>query len=383
MWDVKGSLIQVEIAPDLAQRYSSKGFFGGSNNDGKFLLDAFAGMRGRLQAEDIVVPTIACRDDSSLGNGEFIVYVGSEYCKSSICEAEIVDVIEYCVRNLQMESISKDTIHECIRAANESISQRRYRDGLRYFDKAYFWSNLLEGCEEEVVDTILQIGRILVQNNDIYHARLCAGRAKFVTAQSYFYNPYLKCASDEFSGLLDVIEKDFSAADEAYTSAFNRIANVPEANLLKIGVLAANLQVLPLCGNYVKANQAAQLLIDVLSESGCTNLMPMYKLKNYIADCAIERLGAENAQLRQDVQLLAGKYTEAMEKLRFREQFKSAILVLLKWGILNLPALSGSLTLDSDRGHCTKFNIYNNINNINQGEGNQISFEVRNNYGAG
>ena len=369
MWDVKGALIQVEIGEGLVQRYSSRGFFGASNNDGKLLLDMFSEVRERLQTENIIVPQINCRDDSSLGREEFVVYVGAEFCRSNIQKNEIADVIEFFVRRFQMESASKDTIHRYISMANEYISQRRYTDGLRYLSTAYYWSSLLEGCEEEAADTILQIGRILIQNNDIFHAQLCAQCADFITSLPHFYNPYLKCASDEFSGFLHMIEKDFQAAEQAYTSAFNRIANVPEANLLKIGVLSADLQALQLCGDYVKANQAAQILLDVLGQSGCPDLTFMYRFKNYIANCAIERLGAENAQLKEDARLLATEYNEVMAKLRFREQFKGVVLILLKWGMLNLPALSGSLTSHANQGTCTR------MTNINVGNNNTISIE--------
>lgn len=367
MWNTKGDLIQVEIGAGLVQRYSSKGFFGTSNNDGKQLLNVFSAMRERLKEENIIVPQIQCRDDNSLGRDEFVVYVGAEFYRSNIRENEIADVIEFFVRRYQMESASKDTIHKYIFTANEYISQQRYADGLRYLDTAYFWSNLLEGCDEEAVDTILQIGRILIQNHDMFHAQLCAQRADFITSQPHFYNPYLKCASDEFSGSIYMINKDFSAADQAYTSAFNKIANVAEANLLKIGVLAANLQALQFCEDYVKANQITQILIDVLAQSGCPDLMPMYKFKNHIANCAIERLGAENAQLRRDKQLLIEKYNEVMEKLRFREQFKGVVIKILQCAICILPALSGSLTTHTSQEPCTR------IYNFNIGKNNQIS----------
>lgn len=369
MWDVRGALIQVEIGEGVLQRYSSRGFFGTSNNDCKLLLDAFTEVRERLQAENIIVPYVHCKDDNSLGRDEFIVYVGAEFIRSNIQKNEIADVIEFFIRRFQMESASKDAVHKYIFTANEYISQRRYADGLRHLSTAYYWSNLLEGCEEEAADIILQIGRILVQNNDIYHAQLCAQRADFITSLPHFYNPYLKCASDEFFGFLHMIKKDFLVADQAYTSAFNKIANVPEANLLKIGVLSANLQALQLCGDYVKANQAAQILIDVLVQSGCPDLMPMYRFKNYIANFAIEQLGAENAQLKEDMRLFAAKYNEAMEKLRFCEQFKDVAIVLLKWGIFNLPALSGSLTSNASQEPCTR------MTNINLGKNNNISIE--------
>lgn len=370
MWDVKGALIQVEIGAGLVQQYSSKGFLGINNNDGKLLLNEFTAVRKKLQQENIFVPQIQCRDDNSLGKQEFIVYVGAEYFRTNIQESNIRDVIEFFVRRFQMDCASKDTIHEYISTANEYISQRRYADGLRSLSTAYFWSNLLEGCEEEISDTILQIGRILIQNNDIYHAQLCAQRADYITSMPNFYNPYLKCASDEFFGFLHMIEEDFQAADQAYTSAFNRIVNVPDANLLKISILSADLQALQLYGNYVKANQAAQLLIEVLGQSGCPDLMPLCQLKSDIADCAIKQLETRNAQLSQDIQTLTAKYNEAMKKLNFTEQFMDVTLEFLKWGILNLPTLTGSLTALTGQGSGIK------TNNINVGINNQISVEV-------
>lgn len=367
MWDVKGGLIQVEIGAGLVQRYSSKGFLGGSRDDGKLLLDMFSAVRERLQEENIFVPHIQCRDDNSLGREEFVVYAGAEFYKSNIQEAAIADVIEFFARRYQLESPSKDSIHQFICTANGHISQQRYADGLRYLSTAYFWSNLLEGCEEETVDIILQIGRILLQNQDMYHARLCAQRADFIASLPNFYNPYLKCASDEFSGSIYMLSGDFPAADQAYTTAFNKIANVAEANLLKIGILSANLQALRFCGNYTKANQAAQILIDVLAQSGCPDLEPMYVLKSHIADCAINQLRAENAQLEREVQLTNEKYNRAMERLRFCEQLKDVAVSLIQWAFYNLPVLTGSLTTQNNIAPCTR------INNYNIGTSNQIS----------
>ncbi len=368
MWDVKGALIQVEIGAGLVHRYSSKGFFGTRNNDGKLLLDVYTDVREKLRAENIVVPQIQCRDDNSLGKDEFTVYVGSEFYSTNIRENEIADVIEFLVRRVQVKFASKDSIHKHILAANEHLSHQRYMDGLKCLSTAYYWSNFLEGCEEEAADTILQIGRILIQNNDVYHAELCAQRAAFISSQSSFYNPYLKCAADEFAGFLYMIKGDLPAADRAYTSAFNKIANVPEANLLKIGVLAAELQTLLSCKNYVKANQAAQILLDVLDQSGCTDLTPIYEMKSYIDNCAIEQQSRETARLRMEARMVDAKYNEAMNKLRFREQLKGTILVLLELGVRLLPVLSGSLTSSAaSQKPCTR------MVNITVGNFNQIS----------
>lgn len=372
MWDVRGGLIQVEIGTGLVQRYSSKGFLGGSKDDGKLLLDMFSAVRERLQEENIFVPYIQCRDDNSLGKEEFVVYAGAEFYKSNIQEAAIADVIEFFARRYQLESPSKDSIHKFICTANEHISQQRYADGLKYLNTAYFWSNLLEGCEEEAVDIILQIGRILLQNQDMYNARLCARRADFITSLPNFYNPYLKCASDEFSGSLYMLSRDFPAANQAYTSAFKKIANVAEANLLKIGVLLADLQALQLCENYAKANHTAQILIDVLTQSGCSNLEPLYILKSHIANCAINQMEAENAQLKREVQLANEKYYEAMEQLRFCEQLKDIAISLIQWAFCNLPVLTGSLTTHNSKAPCTR------INNYNVGASNKISVTVTN-----
>lgn len=270
-----------------------------------------------------------------------------------------------------MDSASKDTIHTYISMANNCISQRKYTDGLRYLNTAYYWSYLLEDCEEEEADVIVQIGRILVQSNHLHQAQLCAKRADFITSSQSFCNPYLKSASDEFSGFLHMVEENFPDADQAYTSAFSQITHLSDANLLKIGILAADIQALQLYGNYVKANQTVQLLIDILAQSGCTNLIPMYQFKDYIANCAIERLKAENNYLGEQVQLLTAKYNEVMEKLRFSEQFKGIIIGFLKWGALNLPAIAGSLTASSGgNGPCTK------INNINIGISNDITMQI-------
>lgn len=365
----------MEIGAGLVQRYSSKGFLGGSKDDGKLLLDMFSAVRERLQEENIFVPFIQCRDDKSLGREEFVVYAGAEFCKSNIQEATIADVIEFFAKRYQLESPSKDSIHKFICTANEHISQQRYADGLRYLNTAYYWSNLLEGCAEEAVDVILQIGRILLQNQDMYHAQLCARRADFITSQPNFYNPYLKCASDEFSGSLYMLNRDFLAADQAYTSAFSKIANVVEANLLKIGVLSANLQALQLCKNYVKANQTAQILIDVLAQSGCTNLEPLYILKNHIANCAINQMEAENAKLREEAQLATAKYDEAMERLRFCEQFKDVAISLIQWAFCNLPVLTGSFTTHNSKAPCTRINNFN-VGNVRKK--NNISVTVTN-----
>lgn len=367
MWDVNGALIQVEIGAGLVQRYSSKGFFGTSNNDGKLLLDMWTDVRERLQAENIVVPPIQCRDDNSLGKDEFVVYVGSEFYGTSIKENKITDVLEFLVRRVQMESASKDSIHEYILTANEHLSQRRYTDGLRCLSTAYYWSNLLADCAEEAADTILQIGRVLAQNNDIYHAELCARRADVISSQPSFYNPYLKCAVDEFAGFLYVVKGNLPAADQAYTSAFNKIANVPGANLLKIGVLAAELRTLLSCENFVRANQAAQILIEVLTQSGCQDLTPVYVMKSYIDNRAIEQQTKGIAQLREEARIADAKYNEAMAKLKFREQFKGAVLMLLKIGVQVLPAIFGSLTSSAGQAPCTQMvNVNVNIGYLNQ-----------------
>lgn len=318
------------------------------------------------------MPRIQCRDDNSLGKEEFVVYAGAEFYKSNIQEAAIADVIEFFVRRYQLESPSKDIIHKFICTGNELISQQRYADGLKYLNTAYFWSNLLEGCEEEAVDIILQIGRILFQNQDMYNARLCAQRADFITSLSNFYNPYLKSASEEFSGSLYMQSKDFPAADQAYTSAFNKIANVTEANLLKIGILSADLQALQSCENYAKANQVAQILIDVLTQSGCPDLEPLYKLKNRIANCAISQMGAENAQLEKEAKSANKKYDNAMKQLEFRAKCKDAAIFLIKIGTNILPVLIGSLTTNNNQKPCTK------IYNCNIGVNNKISVNVTN-----
>lgn len=373
MWDAKGSIIQVEIGSGVVDHYSSKGFLGGSKYDAKFLIDEFKAVRQRLQNENIYVPYIQSRDNDNLGKHEFVVYAAFEFYRTNIQESNVGNVIEFFARRYQMNSPSKDTIHAYISMANDCISQRKYTDGLRYLNTAYFWSNLLEDCDEEAADTIIQIGRILVQSNHLSQAQLCAMRADFITSSQSFYNPYLKSASDEFSGFLHMVEENFPSADQSYTSAFNQIAQLSDANLLKIGILAANIQALQLYGNYVKANQAAQLLIDVLAQSGCTNLIPMYQFKDFIANCAIERLKTENNYLREQVQLLTAKYNEVMKKLRFSEQFSGIIVGFLQWGALNLPAISGSLTAPSGgNGPCTK------INNINIGVSNEISMQITN-----
>ena len=365
MWDVKSNLIQVEIGEGLVQRYSSRGFWGSSNDDGKLLLDIISDMRERLQKENIIVPTIRCRDDSSLGREEFVVYAGAEFYKSNIQKNEIADVIEFFLRRYQLESPSKDIIHECICAANEHISQQRYADGLRYLNTAYYWSDLLQDCEEEEADIILQIGRILLQNQDMQHALLCAQRADFIVSQPSFYNPYLKCASEEFFGSLCMLNKDFQTADQAYFSAFSRIVNVAEANLLKIGVLSADLQALQLCADYVKANQVTEILIDVLAQSGSTDLLPLYILKSYIANCAINQLREENAQLRKEVQLVNEKYNEALNQMRFRVQLKDAAITMTKWTVCNLPVLTGSLMTETGKEPRTKI-INNSIGTNNK-----------------
>lgn len=369
MWDVTGSLIQVEVGAGVVQRYSSKGLFGASRGDGKLLLGMFTDVREKLGADGIVLPYIQCRDDSSLERDAFTVYVGSEFFSTSMKEHELTDVIELLVRRVQIDSASKDSVRQYILSANEHLSQRRYMDGLKCLNTAYYWSNLLEGCEEESVDTILQIGRVLVQNNDLFHAELCAQRAGAISSQPSFYDPYLKCAADEFAGAIYMVKGDLPAADRAYTSALSKIANVPEANLLKIGILAAELQALLSCQNYVKANWAAQMLIDVLGQSGCPDLMPIYEMKSFIGDRAIEQQHMENARLRETVQTISAKYNETMEKLRFREQLKGVGLVLLELGFRLLPVVFGSLTSFSGQKPCTK------MVNINVGNFNRISIQ--------
>ena len=92
MWDVTGSLIQVEVGAGVVQRYSSKGLFGASRGDGKLLLGMFTDVREKLGADGIVLPYIQCRDDSSLERDAFTVYVGSEFFSTSMKEHDHMDI---------------------------------------------------------------------------------------------------------------------------------------------------------------------------------------------------------------------------------------------------------------------------------------------------
>lgn len=341
MWDVTGNLIQVEISSDLANRYTpQRRFFGPGVQDGQLLLDEIENLRSRLQVEGIYVPPFHCRDNNDLPNGGFIVYVGSVFFQSNVQQNSISEVAEYLLRRMQTENVSKDGIYQEIQLANENLLQMKYRDALNHLNISYYWAHLINDCEEEAVDSILQIGRILTQNNDFEHAWLCAQRADCIASSPGFFNPYLRCASAEFAGFVCLLTGNFAGADNAYSFAAASIANVPGSSLLKIDILLADLQALIFQNNFIKANQVAQALLDVLEQSKCPNILPVYQLKSSLADCAIHQL--KNA--KDDLEI---KYNDALKKLEIFEGCKGVLIAVSKFfidGVMRaIPYLVGTL----------------------------------------
>jgi tetratricopeptide (TPR) repeat protein len=309
MWNVDGELIQVEVGSNVVKAFTQsdrRGLFGkimGQNPppEGQLLVEYTKKFREQLSKENIYLPTIHFTDSSDIGINNFKVYVGIEYYIGDITKENLFDVISYLIGRYQIEDTSCDSIKRILDEGVEKILAKNFQDAVLDFAKVYYWSSLVNGCEQELVKATLNIGGINLINNRIDGAEEAAKRACVIVSKDYFQNPYLRYFSYNFSANILAMQNKISEAAKYYNIAYQNIKMTRDIYYCT-NVLFSMASMKLLLKSYKEAAEILDAIVESIKDDdsfGKGILIELYEFRSFVSNLTVASLENKYLELQE------------------------------------------------------------------------------------
>lgn len=360
MWEMSKGLVQVEVGTNVIKRFTerdTRGIFelilgSSAPSEGGLFCTQAEQLRQELSAQNIYLPAVRFTDSDNLAPNQFIVYVGVKNSCGDITQHDLFGTLKDMIIQNQIDSPSPQSVRDLFLKGVQYFYDKDYNRAINIFSVVYYWATIL-GCADELVNTTINIGTIMLFNNQVDDALLYAQCANLIAEDSAFYNVSLKFCSHHFLANMYWLKGEKLLAAENYQKAVDDVQFSGElpANVFALWN-AANAYMWT--GNY---GMSAALLDKIYSlvrnneQFSKETIQQLYELRATVSDLHVTDLMEQNKQLIQQIETLS---------ISFKVQLSdSAIQLVKKSGALFLNYFGGYLL-----GALSKMEINNHSKNI-------------------
>lgn len=365
MWNVDGDLLQVEVGSNVVKMFTEKDkrgilkkFFGQDPPpQAQLLIEYTKKFREVLAEKNVYLPPIKYFDSSELGVNNFKVYVGIEYYEGDITKDNLFDILDFLIQRYQIEDKTKAGIMNIFDQGVHNLIARNYQNAVLDFSKVYYWSSLVDHCEQELVKATLNIAGIELLNYRIENAELSVKRACVIVSKEYYHDPYLRCYTYNFRANLLAKQNKIKDATEYYKLAYDSIKNTADVPL-SVNVLFNLATMYLLAQQYQEAADLIDYIVQVIKYNdsfGKGVLADLYEFRVYLSNLTL-------ASLEDKYQNLLKQYQD-LSKNFILKAYDSALAVIVKVGPYVVSTLVGAL-ISGD--------VTNNFNQMNNSGTNTI-----------
>ncbi len=345
MWNVDGDLLQIEVGSNVVSMFTEKDkrgiinkFFGQAPPpQAQLLIEYTKKIREVLAEKDVYLPPIKYFDSTELNVNDFKIYIGIEYYEGDITKVNLFDILDFLIQRYQIDNKTNKGIKKIFDQGVNNLIARNYQNAVLNFSKVYYWSSLIDNCEQDLVKATLNIAGIELLNYRLENAELSAQRACVIVSKDYFHDPYLRCYSYNFRANILAKQNRINEAMNYYKMAYDSIKNTNDVHL-SVNVLF-NLATMNL---FVQRYHEAADIIDHIVQAIKNNdtfgkgvIADLYEFRVYLSNLTL-------VSLEDKYQGLLKQYQD-LSKNFILKAYDSALAVIVGVGPYVVSALVGAL----------------------------------------
>lgn len=323
MWDINGGLIQIEVGMNVSAKYTAADRRGildrlwGVNGpeEGDLLIVETQKLRQELAEQNIILPPVAYRGNTDLQPDDFIIYVGIEQMAGNIRKNDLLGCLKDLILSKQISDASPDGVRKIFQDGVELFNNKHYSEAVPCFILSYYWGMIL-GCNDEVINTIINVGGINLVNNQVEGALMNARHACLLAENSRCYNPYLKYYAHNFLANMYWLQNERGAAVECYQKA---VADVQFVEDLQLYVFALwnSANAFFWTGDFASCKNYLDEIYGLISDHDDypkAVISELFSFRALVSDVQIEMLKEQNQNLQKQCNSLSMSLSNWMKQ---------------------------------------------------------------------
>lgn len=349
MWEMDKGLVQVEVGTNVIKKFTERDtrnifeWIWGSSapSEGGLFCKRAEQLRQELSGQNIYLPPIRFTDSDTLRPDQFVVYVGVTNSCGDITQHDLFGTLKNMIVENQIDNPTPQSVRDLFMKGVQYFYDHDYNRAINTFSIVYYWAAIL-GCADELANSTINIGLVMLLNNRIDDALLYAQCANLITEAPDFYNVSLRFYSHHFLANMYWLRGEKLLAAENYQKA---VDDVQFSGELPINVFAlwnaANAYMWT--GNY---SMSCSLLDKIFSmvrnneQFSKETIQQLYELRAMVSNLHITDLLEQNHQLLRQIETLSNSFKVEFSVSIIQLVKKSGALFLNYFGGYLLGALS-------------------------------------------
>lgn len=262
MWDIgeNSNIIQLELGKKVIAAYSSS-----KKKKCDILSNGIESIKIQLSKEHIVLPGVSWRESMHLSSDEFVLYFGALKVSRNYKDTNIFQIIYDCAKEYYLEDFTHESVSRIFQKGMQYLQEKNYQLAIYEFAKAYYCACFSLETRAIMVNSMINIGGILILNKQYDSALQYGKRACALAISDKFYDPYLKYYSAACTGAVFIRMQKWTNAIEYFNLAYDVIKCINE-NTLKISTLSVLIQLYMQEHKFVESASLIDEILDILHE---------------------------------------------------------------------------------------------------------------------
>lgn len=258
MWDLKGSLIQLEFGSNAKKFYSSS-----KKKPYDLLIKQIEELQKDFSYKNIQLPQVSIRDSLEINPDEYCIYIGIIYISENYKHVNPVNVIASQIMQFQIHDFSYQGVEDVFNEGVKFLLSKNYQRSIAEFAKAYYCASLSYDTLGIMINSAINICGIQALNGDYNAALISAKRASIASSIKGFADPIIKYHSNIWLASMYIKEKDNKNALTSFIDAYNYIQATTES-ILKITSLWSIAYLSAELGNIPQCSQALDIMLNII-----------------------------------------------------------------------------------------------------------------------
>lgn len=318
MWDINKGLIQIEVGSGVIRQFTRKDTRGAvqkllgasAPQAGELFVPETERLRKELQEQNVYFPSVHYTDNDELQPNQFIIYIGIESFFGDITKQNLIELLRNVVSERQIKDPSPQTVRDIFAEGVQYYQEKDYNRAAPEFARTYYWGSILN-CQDEVVNSIINMGTIMLVNNRVEDAQLYAESACVRVEDPSFFNLNLRFNTHNFLANVYWLMGKRELAAENYEKA---VVDVKYSEDIAVTVFAlwnaANAHMGT--GNYTRSSALLDNIFSLIYDDehfSKGTVQSLYKLRAMVSDQHIMQLQKQNYELTQQIQELNNSFS--------------------------------------------------------------------------
>lgn len=318
MWDINKGLIQVEVGSGVIRQFTRTDTRGmvqklrgvSAPREGEMFISETERLRKELQEQNVYLPFVHYTDNDELQPNQFMIYIGIESIFGDITKQNLIELLRSAVLERQIKEPSPQTVRDIFAEGVQYYQDKDYNRAAPEFARTYYWGSILN-CQDEAVNSIINMGTIMLVNNRVEDALLYAENACMLAEDSSFFNLSLKFNAHNFLANVYWMMGKRAFAVESYEKA---VVDVKYSKDIAVTVFAlwnaANAHMVT--GNYTRSSSLLDNIFSLIYNDehfSKDTVQSLYRLRALVSDQHIMQLQTQNHELTQQIQELNSSFS--------------------------------------------------------------------------